>query len=239
MSILSFWRFLFSDDKKLRQSLKNICGFYPANIELYKMAFRHSSIAQQIKSGVSNSNERLEFLGDAILGSVVAHFLFTKFPYRDEGFLTKMRSRIVSRQNINKLAVKMGVETFIKKVNDSRPGFKSMNGDALEAFIGAVYLDKGYGVAQDFVINRIIKIHVDLDALENTDTDYKSKMIEWIQREKKTIRFEMVGEEGKGHEKYYTVNLCIEGEIAGTGKGFSKKIAEQMAAQNVCSKLGL
>ncbi|MBL0046632.1 MAG: ribonuclease III [Bacteroidetes bacterium] len=203
------------------------------------MAFRHSSVAQHVKSGVSNSNERLEFLGDAVLGSVVAHFLFTKFPFRDEGFLTKMRSRIVSRQNINKLAVKMGVESFIMKVNDARPGFKSMNGDALEAFIGAVYLDKGYKVAQDFVLNRIVKIHVDLEALEHTDTDYKSKMIEWSQKEKKPIRFELVGEEGKGHEKFYTVNLCIEGEVAGTGKGFSKKIAEQMASENVCSTLGI
>lgn len=203
------------------------------------MAFRHSSVAQHVKSGVSNSNERLEFLGDAVLGSVVAHFLFTKFPFRDEGFLTKMRSRIVSRQNINKLAVKMGVESFIMKVNDARPGFKSMNGDALEAFIGAVYLDKGYKTAQAFVLNRIVKIHVDLEALEHTDTDYKSKMIEWSQKEKKPIRFELVGEEGKGHEKFYTVNLCIEGEVAGTGKGFSKKIAEQMASENVCSTLGI
>ncbi len=208
-------------------------------MELYKMAFRHSSIASQIKSGVSNSNERLEFLGDAVLGSVVAHFLFTKFPFRDEGFLTKMRSRIVSRQNINKLAVKIGIESFIMKVNDARPGFKSMNGDALEALIGAVYLDKGYAVAQDFVLNRIVKIHVDLEALEHTDTDFKSKMIEWSQREKKPIRFELVGEEGKGHEKFYTVNLCIENENAGTGKGFSKKIAEQMAAENVCTFLGI
>lgn len=239
MSLFSFWRSRSVEDKKLHESLKNICGFSPGNIELYKMAFRHSSVAQHVKSGVSNSNERLEFLGDAVLGSVVAHFLFTKFPFRDEGFLTKMRSRIVSRQNINKLAVKMGVESFIMKVNDARPGFKSMNGDALEAFIGAVYLDKGYKVAQDFVLNRIVKIHVDLEALEHTDTDYKSKMIEWSQKEKKPIRFELVGEEGKGHEKFYTVNLCIEGEVAGTGKGFSKKIAEQMASENVCSTLGI
>ncbi len=149
------------------------------------MAFRHSSIAQHVKSGVSNSNERLEFLGDAVLGSVVAHFLFTKFPFRDEGFLTKMRSRLVSRQNINKLAVKMGIESLIMKVNDAKPGFKSMNGDALEALIGAVYVDKGYSVAQAFVLNRIIKIHVDLELIETTDSDFKSKMIEWSQKEKR------------------------------------------------------
>ena len=239
MTLLYFWRRLFGDDKQFRQSLTNICGFYPNNVELYKMAFRHSSVAQHVKSGVSNSNERLEFLGDAVLGSVVAHFLFTKFPFKDEGFLTKMRSRIVSRQNVNKLAVKLGIESFIMKVNDARPGFKSLNGDALEAFIGAIYLDKGYEVARDFILNRIIKLHVDLEAIEHTDTDFKSKMIEWSQREKKAIRFELVGEEGKGHEKFYTVNLCIEGEAAGTGKGFSKKIAEQMAAENVCLKLGV
>jgi ribonuclease III len=239
LTLLNFWRSLSGDDKQFRQSLKNICGFYPNNIELYKMAFRHSSVAQHIKSGVSNSNERLEFLGDAILGSVVAHFLFTKFPFKDEGFLTKMRSRIVSRQNVNKLAVKLGIESFIMKVNDSRPGFKSLNGDALEALIGAVYLDKGYSVAQDFILNRIVKLHVDLESIEHIDSDFKSKMIEWSQREKKPIRFELVGEEGKGHEKFYTVNLCIDGETAGTGKGFSKKIAEQMAAENVCLKLGV
>lgn len=202
------------------------------------MAFRHSSVSKHIKSGVSNSNEQLEFLGDAILGSVVAHFLFMKFPFRDEGFLTKMRSRIVSRQNINKLAVKLGIESFIIKINDAGPGFKSMNGDALEAFIGAIYLDKGYKVAQNFVLNRIIKIHVDLDQVENNDLDFKSKMIEWSQRYKKQMRFELIGEEGKGHEKFYTVNLLISGEINGTGKGFSKKIAEQMAAEVACNKLG-
>jgi ribonuclease-3 len=237
--LFSFSSSLSADDKKLQASLKNICGFTPSNLELYKLAFRHSSVAQHIKRGVSNSNERLEFLGDAVLGAVVAHFLFTKFPFRDEGFLTKLRSRLVSRQNINKLALKMGIETFITKINDSKPGFKSMNGDALEALIGAVYLDKGYKIAQDFVLNRIVKIHVDIDTLETTDSDFKSKMIEWSQKEKKPIRFELVGEDGKGHEKYYTVNLLINNEVVGTGKGFSKKLAEQMAAEIVTSKLGI
>lgn len=203
------------------------------------MAFRHSSAAQPIKRGVSNSNERLEFLGDAVLGSVIAHFLFTKFPFKDEGFLTKMRSKLVSRQNINKLALKLGVETLITRINDAGPGFKSMNGDALEALIGAIYLDKNYETAKDFIVNRIIKTHVDLDDLEKNDSDFKSKMIEWCQREKKSIRFELVGEEGKGHEKFYTVNLSIDNEVEGSGKGFSKKIAEQMAAESVCTKLGI
>jgi ribonuclease III len=227
------------EDKKLRESLRNICGFYPKNLDLYKLAFRHSSIAQHIKSGVSNSNERLEFLGDAVLGSVIAHFVFTKFPFKDEGFLTKIRSRIVSRQNINKLAVKLGVEALIMKVYDTKPGFKSMNGDALEALIGAIYIDKGYSAAQSFILNRVIKIHIDMDEIEKTDSDFKSKMIEWSQREKQAIRFELVGEEGKGHEKFYTVTLAINGEVAGTGKGFSKKIAEQMASEQVCQSLGI
>lgn len=239
MSLFPIWRKYSEADKKFRASLKNICGFYPDNLELYKMAFRHSSAAQPIKRGVSNSNERLEFLGDAVLGSVIAHFLFTKFPFKDEGFLTKMRSKLVSRQNINKLALKLGVETFITRINDAGPGFKSMNGDALEALIGAIYLDKSYETARDFIVNRIIKTHVDLDELEKNDNDFKSKMIEWCQREKKAIRFELVGEEGKGHEKFYTVNLCIDNEVAGSGKGFSKKIAEQMAAECVCAKLGI
>ena len=203
------------------------------------MAFRHRSVAQQIKSGASNSNERLEFLGDAVLGSVVAHFLFTKFPFRDEGFLTKMRSRIVSRQNINKLAIKLGIETFVQKGADNQNYFKSLNGDALEAFIGAVYIDKGYLITKEFILNRIIKINVDLDGIENNDTDYKSKIIEWSQRERKNIKFELVSEEGKGHEKFYTINLCAEGIVEGTGKGFSKKIAEQMAAEFLCNKLSI
>jgi ribonuclease-3 len=235
----SLFQTLSKSDKKLSVSLTNICGKSPINIELYKLAFRHSSASHTLKGNITSSNERLEFLGDAVLGSVVAHFLFTTFPYRDEGFLTKMRSRIVSRKNINKLALKLGLDRFIDAININSIGFKSMNGDALEALIGAIYLDRGYQAAQYFIIDRVIKTHVDLDAIENNDSDFKSKIIEWGQREKKSVRFDLVGEEGKGHEKFYTVDLFLENKPYGVGKGFSKKIAEQLAAEMACEKLSL
>ena len=239
MRLPSLFQTLSKSDKKLSVSLTNICGKSPINIELYKLAFRHSSASHIIKGNITSSNERLEFLGDAVLSSVVAHFLFTTFPYRDEGFLTKMRARIVSRKNINKLALKLGLDRFIDAININSIGFKSMNGDALEALIGAIYLDRGYQAAQYFIIDRVIKTHVDLDAIENNDSDFKSKIIEWGQREKKSVRFDLVGEEGKGHEKFYTVDLFLENKPYGVGKGFSKKIAEQLAAEMACEKLSL
>lgn len=206
-------------------------GFYPKNIDLYKLAFRHKSAAQEVKHGIKDSNERLEYLGDAVLSAVIAHYLFQTFPYKDEGFLTKMRSRLVSRAQLNKLAMKLGIDQLIESNVDGNPRNKSINGDAFEALIGAIYLDRGYAIAQKFIVNRILRHHIDIDEVESTETDFKSKLIEWVQKEKKEVRFEVLEEIGTGHEKQYLVEVVIDSKHYGRGQHFSKKKAEQSAAE--------
>ncbi|HET6245460.1 MAG: ribonuclease III [Bacteroidetes bacterium] len=227
---------VFSSDKKLYYSIKNIFGFYPRNIRLYQKALRHSSIASKIESP---SNERLEYLGDAIFGAVVAYFLYQKFPYKDEGFLTKMRSRIVSRQSLNQLALKLGIELLVETGYNKKTIFKSVYGDAFEALIGAVYLDKGYDFTLKLIINRIIKYHIDIEELEKTDRDYKSKIINWCQRERKNFVFKTEEEAGSEHQKIYKVVLVVDQIVRGRGSDFSKKRAEQQAAEIGCLELNI
>jgi len=217
--------------------LKNILGFYPNNISLYKQAFRHSSIANEIKEGVKDSNERLEYLGDAILGAVIAEYLFKIFPYKDEGFLTKMRSKIVSRSHLNYLAAKLGIDKFIESNLESSTKSNAMKGDAFEAMIGAIYLDKGYHATQQFIIERIVKNHVDMNEVETKETDFKSKLIEWVQKEKKEIRFNLVEEVGEGQEKQFVMEVLVSGEVMGKAQHFSKKRAEQIASEQACAQI--
>ncbi len=214
-------------------------GFVPGNLSLYRLAFRHKSVAQSVKKGVKNSNERLEFLGDAVLGSVVAEVLFKLYPFEDEGFLTELRSKIVNRVNLNQLARKLGFEQLIqydnRMVNSTRQS--SLLGDAFEALIGAVYLDKGYDFTKNFLVNHIIKSHIDIHRLEQTETNFKSKLIEWCQRHGKDITFELIDNKEGESNKLFTVQASIDGEIMGTGKEFNKKNAEKMAAEKACEAL--
>jgi ribonuclease-3 len=205
------------------------------------LAFRHKSAAQNIKKGVKNSNERLEFLGDAVLGSVVAEVLFKLYPYEDEGFLTELRSKIVSRVNLNQLGKKLGFDKLIefdnRALNSQRQG--SLLGDAFEALIGAVYLDKGYDFTKNFLINHIIKSHIDIHKLEQTETNFKSKLIEWCQRHGKDITFDLVSNHEGENIKLFSVQASVDGEIVGLGKEFSKKNAEKLAAEKACESLGI
>jgi ribonuclease-3 len=222
----------------LLQQLHTLLGFYPANLALYKLAFRHKSIAMEVKQGIKNSNERLEFLGDAILGAVVADLLFKKFPYKDEGFLTEMRSKIVSRENLNRLSVKIGLDKMLQTSLDKNNKSRSMSGDAFEALIGAIYLDKEYFVARAFILNRIIKNHVDIDLLEATEKNFKSKLLEWAQKERKIIIYELL-EEDPTLNKQLKVRVMVDQEEKGIGIDFSKKKAEQLAAEEACKTLQL
>jgi len=216
-----------------------LLGFVPGNLSLYRLAFRHKSVAQSVKKGVKNSNERLEFLGDAVLGSVVAEVLFKLYPFEDEGFLTELRSKIVNRVNLNQLARKLGFEQLIqydnRMVNSTRQS--SLLGDAFEALVGAVYLDKGYDFTRNFLVNHIIKSHIDIHRLEQTETNFKSKLIEWCQRHGKDITFELIENKEGESNKLFTVQASIDGEIMGTGKEFNKKNAEKMAAEKACEAL--
>ena len=231
--------FLPANEKKLKAALKNILGLSPRNISLYSQAFRHNSVAKEIRAGVKDSNERLEFLGDSVLNMIIAEYLFSRFPYEDEGFLTKMRSNIVSRDHLNRLSIKLGLNKLLSQTNDPGMRNSSMHGDAFEALVGAIYLDKGFSSAQDFILNRILKFHVDVEKILDTETDFKSKLIEWSQRERKGVSFKMLEQQGSGYEKQFIIAVVLEGETIAQGQHFSKKKAEQMSAEAACTKLGI
>jgi ribonuclease-3 len=241
MPILRVYKLYFSPNRKYVKALKNLLGFVPGNLSLYRLAFRHKSVATNVKKGVKNSNERLEFLGDAVLGSVVAEVLFKLYPYEDEGFLTELRSKIVSRVNLNQLARKLGFDKLIeydsRMVGSTRQG--SLLGDAFEALVGAVYLDKGYDFTKNFLVNHIIKSHIDIHQLEKTETNFKSKLIEWSQRHGKDVSFDLTENQEGESNKLFTVQASIDGEVLGLGKEFNKKNAEKLAAEKACEALGI
>jgi len=182
------------------------------------------------------SNERLEFLGDALLNTIVAEHLFRRFPYKDEGFLTKMRSKVVSRNHLNSIAVKMGLQGMLNKDSGGYSG-SSIYGNALEALIGAVYLDTSYLKTKNFILNRIFVLYVDLDELENTETDFKSKLIEWAQKEKRSVEFRVMEEARYAEDKTYLIGLFIDQVIKAEASHYSKKRAEQMAAEKAWATL--
>lgn len=221
----------FSKERAFYQSIKNIFGFYPGNIFLYKLAFRHRSAAIKKYNGVKLNNERLEYLGDAILGAVVAEFLFKKFPLKDEGFLTSMRSKIVSRSALNKLSQKLGLNALITADTDNNKQFKSINGDAFEAFVGALYLDKGYDFTSKILLERIIGVHFDIEELENTEISHKSALLEYCQKEKLELEFRVINEIGAGYKKQFEVEAFINGESKAKAIDFSIKGAERLAAE--------
>jgi len=222
--------------------MKNLLGFVPGNIKLYRMAFRHRSVAIILKNGTKNSNERLEFLGDAILGAVIADELFKRYPYKTEGFLTEMRSKIVSRVNLNQLAKKLGLDELIEfdnRIVSFPTKQSSLLGDAFEALIGAIYMDKGYEFTRNFLLDHIIKPHVDILTLETTETNFKSKLIEWCQRQGKEVAFEIVPNAEGESMKLFTVNALVEGETKGIGRDYNKKNAEKLAAEKTCEALAI
>jgi ribonuclease-3 len=242
MLLFDFYKLYFSQDKAFLNKLKNILGFVPGNAALYKMAFRHRSVAKVLQNGTRSSNERLEFLGDAILGSVIAELLFKSYPYKEEGFLTEMRSKIVNRANLNQLARKMGFDQLIvfdQKMVNIQTKHHSMLGDAFEALIGAIYLDKGYNYTKDFLIKRIVKPYIDIHTLELTETNFKSKLIEWCQRQGKDFTFDMVENDVGESAKLFTIKVVVDGEIYGVGRDYNKKNAEKLAAEKACEALSI
>ena len=231
-SFLSFSK--NKSEAQLKKSLKILLGFSPGNISLYKQAFMHSSKRETV------NNERLEFLGDAVLGAVVAEHLFKLFPYKDEGFLTQLRSKIVNGQNLHNLALKLGIDKQLKVgLRDSEKSKSSVYGDAFEALIGAVYLDKGFIVAKNFILKRILKLHVDLDELMNTDNDFKSQLQIYCQKNKLTLEYRLLKEEKKGKQKVFTVQVFIDEKPYVTFENYSKRVAEQKAAQLTLEELNL
>ena len=228
-----------SFEKGLSAAIKNIVGKRPINISLYKLSTQHRSIAKPNSKGIRESNERLEYLGDAVLGMIVAEFLFKKYPLKDEGFLTEVRSRIVNRDSLNQVARKIGIGNIVEfnSSKKSRLSYKSIYGDTLEALIGAVYLDRGYSFCKNFILTKLIVPHYDIDEIINVNTNYKSKIIEWAHQTNKEIEFQITESKGINHQKEFTAELFIENNSYATGSGHSKKKAEQLAAQKTCEIL--
>lgn len=242
MPFSTIYKLHFSADRKYIRSLNNLLGFVPGNLRLYRMAFRHRSVAVTLKGGTKNSNERLEFLGDAILGAVIAELLFKMYPYKNEGFLTEMRSKIVSRSNLNQLGKRLGLDELIEfdtRVISHTHKQGSLMGDTFEAMIGAIYMDKDYNFTRNFLINRIIKPHIDILTLELTETNFKSKIIEWCQRHGKDITFEIIPNAEGENAKLFTIQVNIDGEICALGRDYNKKNAEKLAAEKACEFLNI
>ncbi|NDK57643.1 ribonuclease III [Pontibacter fetidus] len=225
-----FYQRVFNKDRELVRAIAGIIGNTPDNIRLYKLALTHTSFARQAASSKHDTNERLEFLGDAVLGAVVAELLFRKFPYEDEGFLTEIRSRIVNRESLNHIALKIGLNLLVK-VETGANRHKSVNGNALEALVGAIYLDKGYNMTRQFILGKLIKPHIDLHKLVNTTANFKSKLIEWAQSQNMEIRFESIQKKQQGNTTEFTSEVYIGDKPVAKGVGLSKKKADQAAAE--------
>ena len=218
-------------DKALYDYIHNIFGFYPKNIALYRVAFTHKSVAAETVGNYHVSNERMEYLGDAVLSTAVADYLFRTYPTQPEGFLTEMRSRIVSRASLNKLSEKLGFGDYIRHTPDVGNNAHSMGGNAFEALMGAIYLDRGFDFAKHIIIDRIVRIHIDLEQLQTTDVNFKSKLLEWSQKQKKSTVFKMLEEIGEGHKKQFHVQIVIDEQPYGDAIDRSIRGAEQLAAE--------
>ena len=211
--------------------LTKILGFKPNSEEFYRHAFTHRSSNKIDENGYPISYERLEFLGDAMLGSVIAAHLYKKVPTGDEGYLTKMRSKIVSREHLNELGRDFNLVQFIQsKVNPSHFG-DNIHGNLCEAFIGAIYLDKGFPYCEKFIHEKIIKPYVDIERLEGKVISYKSLIIEWCQKEKINFKFEVFEDDGKEGVKHFGIKLLMDNEVISKARATSKKKAEETAAK--------
>lgn len=213
------------------EKISNILGFKPNNLNYYKKAFTHRSANIVDENGNPFNYERLEFLGDAMLGSVIASFLYKEAPAGDEGYLTKMRSKIVSREHLNELGRDFNLIQFVDSKVASTHFGENIHGNIFEAFIGAVYLDKGFLFCEKFIKKKIIKPYVDLAKLEGKITSYKSLLIEWCQKEKKSFNFDFFEDTGVEGQKFFSVKLSIDQKIVAKARATSKKKAEEKASQ--------
>jgi ribonuclease-3 len=233
-----FFRNIFSTkaDRDLKRQLRNVLGLLPANLDLYKTALSHRSI----REGADENNERLEFLGDAVLSSLVAHYLFMRYPYKDEGFLTEMRSKMVNRNQLNEIAIKIGLKkiTFYNRFDNSLK-ISQIFGNTLEAIVGAVYLDKGYKQTRKWVNQHIISPHLFMQDLEILDINQKNKLYGWANKNGKNLEFETLEEKIENGRRLFTIGAKIDGVVIAEAKAFNKKDASQVAAQIAVEKLGL
>ena len=226
----------YKKKKEFKKQLCNVLGFTPGNLKLYKTALSHRSV----REGADENNERLEFLGDAVLSSIVAHYLFMKYPYKGEGFLTEMRSKMVNRQQLNDIGVKMGLKKItIYNKHDNSLKISQIFGNTLEALIGAIYLDKKYDKTQHWVEKSIIMPYLFIDDLEGIEINIKNKLYGWANKNGKVLEFDMLDEKIINGRRLFTMGALVDKELIAQGKGYNKKDASQKAAQLAVDKLGL
>ncbi len=236
---MDFWKSFYKKkpvDPSFKKQLKGILGYSPGNTSLYKTALTHRSV----KDTIDENNERLEYLGDAILSALVADYLFKRYPYKEEGFLTEMRSKMVNRQQLNDIAVKMGLKkvTLYNK-SDSSLKTSQIFGNTLEALVGAVYLDIGYKKTNKWVTERVIMPHMFVDDLEILEINHKNKLYGWANKNGRQLEFETINEQIENGRRLFTVAAVINGKLIAQGKAFNKKDASQIAAQLAVEKLGI
>ena len=228
----------FRKDKELYFSLYEILGFYPHNISYYKMALMHKSIMHRNSKGKPVNNERLEFLGDAVLDAVVGDIVYQHFPGKREGFLTNTRSKLVQRDTLNKLAQEMGINQLVLSNGHSSSHNSYMGGNAFEALVGAVYLDRGYDACMKFMQKRILAKMINIDKVAYKEVNFKSKLIEWSQKNRVKLEFVMLGQEkDKNGSPVFTYQVVMEGVKGGEGKGYSKKESQQLASKLTLERL--
>lgn len=231
-------RLLFHKDRKSYLCFYKILGFYPRNIQVYQQALLHKSTSLRSEKGRPLNNERLEFLGDAILDAIVGDIVYRHFEGKREGFLTNTRSKIVQRETLNKLAVDIGLDKLVKSSTRSSSHNSYMYGNAFEAFIGAIYIDQGYDRCKQFMEKKIFKSYIDLDKMSRKEVNFKSKLIEWSQKNKLEVSFELIEQLlDKDYNPMFHTEVRILGLSAGKGTGYSKKESQQNAAQMALKKL--
>ncbi|RHJ54244.1 ribonuclease III [Bacteroides sp. AM10-21B] len=231
-------RLLFHKDRESYFCFYKILGFFPRNIRFYQQALLHKSTSVRSEKGRPLNNERLEFLGDAILDAIVGDIVYKHFEGRREGFLTNTRSKIVQRETLNKLAVEIGLDKLVKYSTRSSSHNSYMYGNAFEAFIGAIYLDQGYERCKQFMEEKILKNYIDLDKMSRKEVNFKSKLIEWSQKNKMEVSFELIEQFlDQDYNPMFHTEVRIEGLSAGTGTGYSKKESQQNAAQMALKKI--
>ena len=235
-SIIDIIRLPFRKERELFSALYSILGFYPHDITLYKTALAHRSIRKRMPKGVDN--ERLEFLGDAILDAIVADVLYEHFPNKKEGFLTDARSKIVKRESLGKLAKEMGLISLIRNANSNQSHNSYMGGNALEALIGAVYLDKGYNFCMKFIKRRILDSLINIDKVAYKEVNFKSKLIEWAQKNRIDLEYRLAEEQkDENSNSVFIYTVYLEGIESGHGKGYTKKESQQKASKEALTHL--
>ncbi len=234
--VRNFVRQILPAKNKFESNLRNILGYSPGDLLLYKTALSHRSI----KEGSDQNNERLEFLGDAVLSSAVAHYLFKKYPYKGEGFLTEMRSKMVNRVTLNDIALRMGLKKItIYNKGDNSLKISQIFGNTLEALLGAIYLDLGYKKTQKWIMKNVIVPHLFMEELELLEINHKNKLYGWANKNGKVLDFETLDERLENGRRLFTIGAVVDGEVISEGKAFNKKDASQIAAQVAVDKLGI